>query len=174
MAGVRMGREVDITTIERPHRKLWTYYIVSSLLAGPALPIVLLVRWFRYETLRYRFDDEGISMSWGILFRRQINLTYRRIQDIHLSSNVLERWLGLARIEIQTASGNAGAEMTIEGLLEFEALRDHLYSKMRGTTDKAASEGSSVQQELLTALHAVTEELSALRGRLDAKAEVRS
>jgi uncharacterized membrane protein YdbT with pleckstrin-like domain len=27
--------------------------------------------YFKYETLRYRFDEEGMSMSWGILMRRQ-------------------------------------------------------------------------------------------------------
>lgn len=155
---------LDVERIERPHPRLWTYYLLSSVLAGPALPIFLLYRWFRYRTMRYRFDEEGISMSWGVLFRREINLTYRRIQDIHLSSNVVERWLGLARIEIQTASGSAGAEMVIEGLLEFEGLRDHLYGKMRGTT--ADGGDTSNEQEILQALRAVTEELVALRARL--------
>ena len=71
-------------------------------------------------------------MRWGILFRKEITLTYARIQDIHLQSNFVERWLGLARIQIQTASGSAKAEMTIEGIPEFEVIRDFLYSKMRG------------------------------------------
>lgn len=160
---------LDVTTLTRPHPRLWLYYLLTSVLTGPALPVVLIVRWFRYHTLRYRFDAEGISMSWGILFRRQINLTYRRIQDIHLCSNVVERWMGLARIEIQTASGNAAAEMSIEGLMEFEALRDHLYAKMRGTTEAAASGEVSVEKELLTALQAATEALQAVQARLDAR-----
>ena len=74
-------------------------------------------------------------MGWGILFRREINLTYSRIQDIHLVSNIVERWLGLARIQIQTASGSAKAEMTLAGLLQFERVRDFLYSRMRGARD---------------------------------------
>jgi putative membrane protein len=92
----------------------------------------MIPAWFRYHTMRYRFDADGISMRWGILFRREIVLSYARFQDIHLSSNFVERWLGLARIEIQTASGSAKAEMTIEGLLQFEAIRDFLYTRMRG------------------------------------------
>ena len=43
-----------------------------------------LFHWFRYHTMRYRFDAEGVSMSWGILFRREVLLNYSRIQDIHL------------------------------------------------------------------------------------------
>ena len=88
--------------------------------------------YFRYHTMRYRFSDEGVSMRWGILFRKEINLTFARIQDIHLTSNFVERWLGLARIQIQTASGSAKAEMVIEGILDYRALRDFLYSRMRG------------------------------------------
>ena len=71
-------------------------------------------------------------MQWGILFRRQISLTYARIQDIHLASNFVERWLGLARVEVQTASGKSQAELTIEGVREYEELRDFLYLRMRG------------------------------------------
>ena len=121
-----------VPAIERPHESLMNYYMLSSLVAGPFFPFVLLPLYFRYHTMRYRFTDEGVSMSWGVLFHREINLTYARIQDIHLTSNFVERWLGLARIQIQTASGSARAEMTIEGVREVRALRDFLYSRMRG------------------------------------------
>src|SRR6187431_816691 len=92
---------------------------------------------FKYQTLRYHFDDAGISMSWGILFRREIYLTYRRIQDIHLTRNILQRWMGLATVSVQTASGSSSPEMSIEGLLEAEQLRDYLYGKMRGVREHA-------------------------------------
>lgn len=120
------------TTIDRPDPALLKYYVISSLLSGPFLPLVLLPLYFKYVTLKYKFDDEGVSMSWGILFRREIHLTYRRIQDIHLNRNIVQRWLGLATVGIQTASGSATPEMSIEGILEAEALRDYLYAKMRG------------------------------------------
>ena len=94
------------------------YYAVvalaSTLCILPITAIVLLPSWFKYRTLRYRFDDEGISMAWGMLFRREINLTYRRIQDIHVTRNLFQRWMGLAKVPIQTASGSTGATMTIE------------------------------------------------------------
>ena len=71
-------------------------------------------------------------MAWGLLWRREVNLTYRRIQDIHVTRNLLHRWMGLATVEVQTASGSASAEMKIEGILEADALRDYLYTRMRG------------------------------------------
>jgi uncharacterized membrane protein YdbT with pleckstrin-like domain len=126
-----------IQSIEQPAKALWTYYFLSALVIPPLFPITAPYLWFRYSTMRYKFTDDGISMSWGILFRREIIVNYARIQDIHLRSNFVERWLGLARILVQTASGSSSAEMTIEGLKEFEQLRDFLYSRMRGVKDHA-------------------------------------
>lgn len=137
-----MNDQAYVYAIERPDPALFRYYVLTSLLLGPLFFLILIPLYFRYHTMRYRFDRDGISMRWGILFRREINLTYARIQDIHLTSNFVERWLGLARIQIQTASGNAGAEMTIEGIPQFEMLRDYLYTRMRGVTSAPAKEGA--------------------------------
>ena len=123
---------LDVSRITRPAPVLLTYYIITSFLAGPFFIFPLIPLFFKYHTLKYSFDESGISMSWGILFRREIHLTYRRIQDIHLSRNIIQRWLGLATVAIQTASGSAKPEMSIEGILAAGKLRDHLYSRMRG------------------------------------------
>jgi putative membrane protein len=121
-----------ILALEQPHPALWTYYIICSIFTGPAIFVMLPYLYFRYHTLRYRFDAEGIHMRVGILFRREVNLTYARIQDIHLRSGFIQRWLGLANLQVQTASGSTGPEMLIEGFKEFEAIRDFLYTRMRG------------------------------------------
>lgn len=168
-----MFDEAAIHAIDRPHHRLWTYYIFASILAGPAILFILPYRYFRYHSMRYRFDEEGISMSWGILFHREINLTYARIQDIHLSSNLIERWLGLAKIQIQTASATSGAEMTIEGVREFDALRDYLYTKMRGTRLHAAGETAHIagaeSAELAAVLADVAAEMHAIRIAIEAR-----
>lgn len=171
--------ESAILAIERPHPKLWTYYVLCSLVVPPAAPILLLVNWFRYHTMRYKFTAEGVSMSWGILFRREVLLNYARIQDIHLQSNVVERWLGLARLLVQTASGSASAELTIEGLQEFEAVRDFLYSKMRGVKDShhpapmatATVHADGKDGDLAGTLREVAAELRAIRLALGQRAD---
>ncbi|HAV62850.1 MAG TPA: hypothetical protein DCY13_10845 [Verrucomicrobiales bacterium] len=142
--------ETQIFKIERPHPKLMTYYFITCLLTGPLFPILILPAYFRYRSMRYRFDDEGVAMRWGILWRRENLLNYAKIQDIHLSSGLIQRWLGLASIQIQTASGSSTAEMTIEGLLEFEAIRDFLYSKMRGQKEKTAAASLPAAESLPT------------------------
>lgn len=162
--------ERHIFAIERPHPNLFRLYTLRSLLAGPLFPLVLLVLYFRYHTMRYRFDAEGISMSWGILFRHETRLTYARIQDIHLSSGLVQRWLGLADLHVQTAAGSATPEMTIEGLLEFEAVRDFLYGRMRGARDirpaAHAAPAAPSDAEAVELLREIAGELRAAREAL--------
>lgn len=165
--------ESHVFAIERPAPALLNYYIISSLALGPFFFLALIPLYFRYHTLRYRFDAEGIHMRWGILFRREVNLTYARVQDIHLRSNLVERWLGLARIEVQTASGSSGAEMTLEGLLEFEAIRNYLYTRMRGAhvpqTSTALNAGipAGDAHELVQILREISNEVRAIRSSLE-------
>ncbi len=156
----------EIASIELPSPQLFKYYVLKAVATTFAFPLTMVLLYFRYHTMRYRFDAEGIHMRWGILLRREIMLNYSRIQDIQLRSNVIERWLGLARIEIQTASGSAGSEMVLEGLLNFVAVRDFLYSRMRGAQHPGRSspgpsevEGpeslAEVLREVVTELHAI-------------------
>ena len=161
---------LDPTTITRPDSALLRYYFVVSLLTVVGFPFAFLPFFFKYNTLKYRFDESGVSMSWGILFRREIHLTYRRIQDIHLTRNIIQRWVGLATVGIQTASGSAGPEMSIEGVLQAEQLRDYLYAEMRGARGESGSEllsgdDAATDDEMLTLLRDVRDALRQLSER---------
>ena len=123
--------------------------------------------FFRYYTLRYRFDAEGIHMRVGILFRREVNLTYARIQDIHLRSGFIQRWLGLANLEVQTASGSATAELVIEGFKEYEVIRDFLYTRMRGYQKQQTSSANPVATTASPGLGGSDEMVSLLLGIRD-------
>lgn len=153
-----------IAAIERPVEPLMKYYFLKALATTVAFPFMLLLLYFRFHTMRYRFDAEGIHMRWGILLRREIMVNYSRIQDIHLRSNFVERWFGLARIEVQTASGGAGADLTLEGLADHDAMRDFLYSRMRGAHD---AHQAAPAEPLAAVLGEIAGELRALRQDLE-------
>jgi putative membrane protein len=155
--------QLDPSTITRPDDALLVYYFIISLLAVVAFPIVFVPLFIRFKTMRYRFDDSGVSMCWGFFFRREIYLTYGRLQDIHLTRNILERWMGLAKLPIQTASGSSGATMRIEGIRDPEPLRDFLYSKMRGAKGATDTEGAATEL-----LRDIRDELRGLRADSEA------
>lgn len=159
-----------IFALTRPNRRLLTLYFIYSLASNVAFPFVFLPLYFRYITLRYRFDKEGVSVSHGLLWRRETYLTYARIQDIHVSRNIFERWLGLGAVQIQTASGSSSAEESIVGVREFHEIRNFLYARMRGHKLKAHEESASIQSgspdELLKGIR---DELRAIRERVEAR-----
>jgi uncharacterized membrane protein YdbT with pleckstrin-like domain len=160
----------EVLAIERPHPNLFRYYLLFSLTAGPFFPAFLVYLYFRYHTMRYRFDEHGVNMRWGILFRREVSLAYARLQDIHLTSNVFERLLGLAQVKLSTASGSATAEMTIEGRQDYERIRDFLYSRMRGAHEPASRPAAMPDRspdDVVLALRQVSDDLRAVRAALE-------
>ena len=138
----------DPASLKRPHESLLTYYMIVSLGGLIFAPIVFIPHYIKYKTMRYTLDDEGISMRWGFFFRKEVYLTYRRLQDIHVTRNIVERWLGLAKVPIQTASGTSGATMTIEGVRDPEPLRDFLYKRMRGAREQVHEQPDQAEDVL--------------------------
>jgi uncharacterized protein len=169
-------RSFDPSTITRPDERLMKYYVIVSILTLIAFPVTLTALWIQFRTMRYRFDDEGVWRAQGLLWRREVNVAYRRIQDIHLTSGLLQRWMGLATVSIQTAAGSANPEVTIDGVLEAEALRDFLYTKMRGVRDHApgaatahaagAIDAGSTQDDALALLTEIRDGLRRLETRI--------
>lgn len=144
---------------------MWMY-VLSSLALLCAAPIALIPLFFRYHTLWYRFDNAGISMGYGILFRREMQLTYARMQDIHLSQNIVERWLGIGTVTVQTAGAGAGGNLSIVGVSDFNAIRDYLYAKMRGVRQEGAdtaSDGQTTDALLVDIREALQATAAALR-----------
>lgn len=163
-----------VNAIVRPEPALMAYYVITSLIATFMAPILLVPLFFRYQTLRYRFDDQGIFMGHGILFKQEMQLTYARMQDIHMSQNILERWLGIGTVTVQTAGAGAAGNMSIVGVKDFSAIRDYLYARMRGIRDgahPALSSGGAAVSEADATLGSVREALDRTSAALEALAQ---
>jgi uncharacterized membrane protein YdbT with pleckstrin-like domain len=149
-------------------------------------PIVLLIR---YYTLSYEVDDRGIRMSEGLINRKENFLTFARVQDIHLDRDLIDRWLGIGTISVQTASGQATAEAKLYGLANSLEARDALYLRLRkvqglveGEADEedkasapeaasaAATAGDAglAAEELTALLRGLAEETARLRTAMEA------
>ena len=123
----------------------------------------------QYRTLRYRFDADGVTRSWGVLFRRETFLAYGRIQDAQKAQGVLERALGIGTVTIESAG--ATKPESIEGLRDYELVRDFLYEKMRGGLSAAPAKtlvpGAPVAHYDLVLLASIRDEVRALRGAVE-------
>lgn len=79
--------------------------VVAAAVAG-------LVPGLRYARWRWRMTDQALELEHGVVFRQVRALPYFRIQHIDVEHGPLDRWLGLARLEVHTASVTA----TLPGL----------------------------------------------------------
>jgi putative membrane protein len=164
--------DARILALTRPDPNLLWLYALTSLLAFVFAPIVFVPLFFKYHTLRYKLDAEGVSASWGILFRREVHLTYKRIQDIHVKRNFVERWLGIGTVEVQTASGSTGSELSFEGMRDFDLLREFLYRRMRGhevARPVTSTPGAAPGADVVTLLRAIQQDLEATRRAVESK-----
>lgn len=160
-----------IHEIRRPDDSLWTLYLIYACLSTVAFPFVILPLYFRFKTLRYRFDEEGVAVSYGLIWRTETYLTYARIQDINVTRNIFERWLGLGTVEVQTASGKASATESIVGVREFNEIRNFLYAHMRGHR-RLTNAGADDSAPLDVVLAGIRDELRAVRTLLEERRHV--
>lgn len=165
--------DARILALKRPDDNLLWLYALTSLLALIAAPIVFVPLYFKFHTLRYKLDAEGVSASWGILFRREVHLTYKRIQDIHVKRNFVERVLGIGTVEVQTASGSSSSELRFEGMRDYELLREFLYRRMRGHEGAAAHDitqpDSASDADVVALLRSIQTEVEATRRAIEAR-----
>lgn len=167
------AREIPLNTPIKPDETLLQYYFTYSLLWLILFPIVFLAKYIRYRTLRYVFTDKEITMSWGGIQKQSISVSYERVQDIQLSSGPLERQFSLAKVLLQTASGDADAEISLEGFLNPADVRDQLYEKIQHSKNPnqttppalpgARSETTTSSPEMAEALQQIAGELKAIR-----------
>ena len=104
-------------------------YLVKITVTIPISAILIFtVSWIPkyYETITYRLAKDEILWRRGVWFKHTGVVPYNRITNIDVSQGPISRRLGIGTLKIHTAgySGTAGAEVRIEGIGNFEELKD--------------------------------------------------
>lgn len=75
----------------------------------------------------YALRDQDLLIVSGVIVRNMVSIPTSRIQHVDTRQGPIEQWMGLARLQVHTASG-VGGDGVIPGLdLEVaESLRDQL------------------------------------------------
>ena len=92
--------------------------------------VFLLALWMptlSYARWGYALRDDELLITNGVIVRRVTAIPTMRIQHVDTRQGPIEQWMGLARVQIHTASG-VGGDGVIPGLslATAEALRDQL------------------------------------------------
>ncbi len=81
----------------------------------------------RYAAWHYRLTEDALRLDRGVMVRVESVVPYTRIQHVDTEQGPIERFLGLTRVIVHTASGS-GSTLTIPGLAPDDAaqLREQL------------------------------------------------
>lgn len=84
-----------------------------------------------YLTTRYGVDEGNLVCTSGWLFKRDRRIPLGQIQNVNVKQGLLERFLKVATLEIETAAGS-GAEMKLQVITEAaaDALRSELTANL--------------------------------------------
>jgi len=108
----------------------WWYVYPAIILVtlGLVLSLGFVLYWLPryYESIRYVLEKDEIVWKRGVWFKRTGIVPYNRITNIDIVQGPIYRHYGIATLKIQTAgySGRPGAETRIDGVENYEELRN--------------------------------------------------
>lgn len=89
----------------------WLEFNVSAwifVLAGLSLLLIPAFYHLKQKTVLYTLTDSKIEIDEGFIFQNSRNIPLRSIQDVSVSSSILQRMLGFGNLVIDNASEDGG------------------------------------------------------------------
>ncbi|MFW5983785.1 MAG: PH domain-containing protein, partial [Halobacteria archaeon] len=80
--------------------------ILALVAAVVALAAVLAWQFAYYRRFEYEVTDDSFDIRSGVISRRNRQIPLRRVQNVDITENVVHRFLGIARVNVETAGGN--------------------------------------------------------------------
>ncbi len=120
------------------------YIFIMIFILFFTLPAIVL----NYYFFKFQITDKELVIYSGIIAKKQKNIPVKRIQNINIEQNFLQRLMGITKVQIETAG-----EATAEGILEFVSKKDaaEITNTIRHFQDKYenATTKQSIKDELI-------------------------
>lgn len=137
----QMEREI----IARRHlspRAVWLFFLNYNMRMAIVIPIfavgtymepLVAIFFLAYELLTFliaslvhshfwfSIDDQGFEVEYGIIHKRHVSLPFRQIQNVNIIRTLIDRMLGLAKIEVETAGSSSIKRREIVGAVKSKA-----------------------------------------------------
>jgi putative membrane protein len=133
-------------------------FVGTPELSGPAGIGLLVVVWFviavgyqliYYQRFDYQLTEDTLDISSGVVSRRQREIPISRVQNVDISRNVVQRILGLARINLETAGGSSTeASLRYVSTEEAQRLQSEIARLKRGETEGEETPEATAEKEL--------------------------
>lgn len=142
------------------------WWIPGLLLSGPY-----------YQSLSYEIQDDEVIVRAGIITQAVKHVPYRTVTNLTIKRGILDRWLfDLGTLNIQTAgmSGNTGAEESLAGLSDYDAVYNLVATELRRFRGAMAPTAAGQEDAPISlkpdALNAILSEVRAIRQAVEKNA----
>lgn len=148
---------------------------VGACVFAASIPITYFLQRLNYEMRWYIVTDRSLRIRSGVVWLREMTMTFANVQGIRLTANPIEGLLGLANLEVQSAGGGAsqahgtpgsGHVAKLEGVDNAAAIRDLIVERLRMYRDSGEKTVDAQEPPALSAARQVLEETRALRNSL--------
>jgi putative membrane protein len=158
---IRLGGAIALFVVAVVLNGLW--WLIAMLLSGPY-----------YRSLRYEIQDDEVVVYAGIWTKSVKHVPYRTVTNLQVKRDVVDRWLGLGTLNIQTAgmSGQTGVEERLVGLSDVQEVYEVVAEELRRFRGGMAPTQADVEVEPEAvpqgSLGEILAELRAIRKSLEA------
>jgi uncharacterized membrane protein YdbT with pleckstrin-like domain len=130
--GILLGMILTLTGEIRPGGAIALLF-VNIVLNGLWWLIALILIGPYYHSLRYEVQDDEVVVNAGIWTKSVKHVPYRTVTNLEVKRDVVDRWLGIGTLNIQTAgmSGQTGAEERLVGLSNVQEVYASVAEELR-------------------------------------------
>ncbi len=89
--------------------------LVAAILAFVGFLQAIWVPSLAFERTAWLLADDALRVRGGVLVHAEVAIPRQRVQHVDVRQGPIERWLGLAHLQVHTASG-LGADGSIPGI----------------------------------------------------------
>jgi putative membrane protein len=132
--------------------------IVPFELTRPLLAVLVLAgvtavaawQFAYYRRFEYELTDEGLEIASGVVSRRNREIPLGRIQNVDISRNLVQRGLGIAALDLETAGGGqTEASLQYVGYDEAKRLQREVQHLKRGAETERETDATADEREEL-------------------------
>jgi putative membrane protein len=74
------------------------------------LPVILIAygiyEYYYWKNFEFHFEDGDLKIRSGVITKNELDIPVRRIQDIDTSRNIIQRIIGISKVNVKTAGGD--------------------------------------------------------------------
>lgn len=138
--------------------RFYAFIILGVLLLWKAVSTVLA--WRRFT---YRMEEDEFRVESGVITKKKKYISLERIQTVNTSEGIFQRIFGLVRVQIETAGGTDGPEVSLTAITKAEAeqLKQSIFNRKKSLRqEEMVDENGDVPHDTLTARQPVEKEIN--------------